>query len=123
MKLGIVGSRDFWDYNLAERIIDNFRNKFDVEKIVSGGAKGADSMGSQYAAKHRIDIIIHHPNWDKYGRKAGFLRNKLIVDDSDIVIAFWDGVSHGTKHTINICKENHKPVIIIDYKKNTVKKE
>jgi len=98
MVLGIVGSRDFSNYSLLKQFVDKFRTNFDVDSIVSGGAIGADSLGAKYANENDLTLIVHPAEWDKYGKSAGYKRNRLIVNDSDTVIAFWDGESHGTAH-------------------------
>lgn len=98
MNVAIIGSRDFTNYELLTQFIDNLDLKIDT--IVSGGARGADTLGKVYALDRNIPLIIHYPEWDKYGKKAGFLRNTTIIESSDIVIAFWDGVSNGTRDSL-----------------------
>ena len=69
-------------------------------KFVSGGAKGADSFGEEYAAAHDVKVTVFKPDWKKYGKAAGPIRNKDMLDyaseDNPVVIAFWDGKSKGT---------------------------
>ena len=113
LKIGIVGSRNFNDYKLLKETLDEYIE--DVFLIVSGGAKGADSLGEQWAKENNIKTLIHKPEWKKYGKSAGFVRNELIINDSDIVIAFWDGLSKGTKHSINLAKKQNKKVKIIKF--------
>ena len=108
MNIGIIGSRSFNDYDYFKEIIDFIVCACGVDNIISGGAKGADSFAERYAEECKIKIIVHKPDWNKYGKKAGYLRNIEIVNDSDIVVAFWDGKSKGTQHTINLCKKNNK---------------
>jgi hypothetical protein len=110
-KLGIVGSRNFSNYKLVCDTIGSTP----VSHIVSGGAKGADSMGVRYAQAHCIPYSVYPANWSKHGKKAGYMRNRQIVENCDIVIAFWDGKSKGTKLTIDICKELHVPCKIINF--------
>lgn len=109
MKIGIVGSRTFNNYELLKQIV----SQYNPSHIVSGGANGADSFAEQYANEFNIPITIHYPNWDKYGKSAGFKRNKLIVDDSEMIIAFWDKKSKGTVHSINLAKEQKKNIVLI----------
>lgn len=116
MNIGIVGTRDFSDYELLCKTI-NYLN-VNIKTIISGGAKGADSLGEKYANENNVETIIYKPNWDKYGKSAGYIRNKEIVNASDLIIAFWDGVSKGTKHSIDISIKSKKPLIIILYKNN-----
>ena len=111
MVIGVVGGRDFNNYQLLSEVL----GAYPVSKIVSGGARGADSLGEKYARENNIEVDVYRPDWDKYGKSAGFLRNTTIVENSEIIIAFWDGKSHGTKDTINKCKKNGKEVIVISY--------
>jgi len=109
MKTAIIGSRTFNDLAFASKKLEEFT----ITHVVSGGAKGADTVAEAWAIQHEIDITIHYPNWNKHGKSAGFIRNKQIVDDSQQIIAFWDGQSKGTEHSINIARAQKKPVYII----------
>lgn len=116
MKYAIVGSRSFTDYEfLCEKLKTHNPH---ISMIVSGGAKGADSLASRYAYEHDIPLKEHIPEWDKYGRAAGMIRNKKIVEGSDVVIAFWDGESRGTKNSIDIAKKLNKKFVIINTSRN-----
>lgn len=110
MLVGIVGSRSFNDYELLKRQMDSIQG---VTGIVSGGADGADTLGAKYADDHGLPLIVYRPDWKKYGKKAGYLRNALIVRDADLVIAFWDGESRGTKSTIDICVREGVPYQVV----------
>jgi len=112
MKYAIVGSRDFNDYELMKEILDAYTN---IDTIVSGGAKGADSLAHHYAKVNDIYLIEFIPEWDKYGKSAGFKRNKLIIEECDYCIAFWDGKSKGTKSSINLAKKLNKGLRIVKY--------
>lgn len=108
MKLAIVGSRTFNDYDkLCSFIMENYDIN-EITHIVSGGARGADRLGEKFAKEHGIQLIVHPAEWDKYGKRAGFIRNVYIIDDCDSCVCFWDGESHGTKHDIELCKEKNK---------------
>lgn len=111
IKLGVVGSRNFDHYSILKEELTNY----DVCCIVSGGAKGADSLAKQYANTYNIQIVEYLPQWEVFGKKAGFIRNQLIVDNSDEVIAFWDGESKGTLSTIELCKKANKKVKVINF--------
>jgi len=115
MKLAIVGSRSFTDYDFFKHEIETFifENKLEISTIISGGARGTDSMAEIYAKERKIPIEIFLPDWDLHGKKAGYLRNIKIVDASDYVVAFWNGISAGTKHSIDIAKQKEKKLKII----------
>ena len=115
MKLAIVGTRDFTDKDLFLREIEAIRSNHQIDTIISGGATGADSLAEIYAAENSIAIIIHRPEWSRYGRSAGPRRNALIVQDSDMMIAFWDGKSRGTLSSINLAKAKGIPLKIVRY--------
>jgi hypothetical protein len=115
--LGIVGTRTFQNYNLLKKELNKCTEQFTITNIVTGGASGADTLAVRYA-KEELNItnpIIHLPEWSKYGKSAGPKRNKLIVDDSDYVIAFWDNKSNGTESSINIAKSNDKLLKVVNY--------
>lgn len=81
--------------------------------IISGGARGIDTVAEEFADKKRISKLILRPNYTKYGRKAPLIRNKQIVDLADYILAIWDGKSRGTYFTINYAKEQNKPIQIV----------
>ena len=110
--IGVVGGRDFNDYNL---LCATLNHHIPIGVIVSGGASGTDTLAARYAIEHKVPLIEHIPNWDRYGKSAAMLRNAYIVRDSDLVIAFWDGQSRGTANTIARCKDAAKPCHIIKY--------
>lgn len=105
MNLGIIGSRTFNNYNLLKESIEKFDN---ISLIISGGAKGADNLAYDCAKEMNIETLIIKPDWKKYNRGAGLIRNKDIVDKSDFIIAFWDGQSKGTLHAIKYAKKKRK---------------
>ena len=104
MKVIIAGSRVFDDNRylsiMCERI---FGIREDIE-IVSGGAKGADSLGERYAKERNLPLTIFPAEWNKYGKSAGYKRNSQMAEYSDTLIAFWDGKSKGTQHMINLAE-------------------
>ena len=115
LKIGVIGSRGFNDYKLVCDTLNPYKEK--LYQIVSGGARGADSLGEKWANENHVKTLIHLPDWDLHGKAAGFIRNELIVDDSDLIIAFWDGLSRGTEHSINLAKKKGKEVKIICFNK------
>jgi predicted Rossmann fold nucleotide-binding protein DprA/Smf involved in DNA uptake len=112
MIIAIVGSRSFTDYDTVKETIKEYVGTKRVDKIISGGAKGADKLAERFAKEHNIKIEVIYPRWKELGKKAGYIRNELIVMYSDLVFAFWDGESLGTAHTIRIAKRQGKKVVI-----------
>lgn len=113
MRIAIVGSRNLNITNL-EQYLPN-----DVTEIISGGAKGIDTSAREFAIKNNIKLTEIFPEYEKYGRAAPIKRNDLIVNAADIVFAFWDGNSRGTKYVIEYCKKTNKPIRIFKLKNNT----
>lgn len=102
MKTAIIGSRGPVLSSIEKYVPPN------TTEIVSGGAKGVDTYAAEYAKKHDIKLTVYLPEYDKYGKSAPLVRNKAIVDSSDLVIALWDGMSRGTKQVIAYCEKTHK---------------
>lgn len=113
MKLAIVGSRSFMDYELLISKIKLFTRGINITEIVSGGAKGADSLAERFAKDQNIKTKIFPADWNNFGKSAGMIRNKDIVKYSDIIIAFWDGKSTGTKNSIDLCLKLKKKISIV----------
>jgi hypothetical protein len=112
MKVAVVGSRSFNDYEKLKQTLDQTP---DISRIISGGAKGADSLAEQWAREKGIETVVYKPDWAKYGRGAGVVRNRLIIEDCDYCIAFWDGESKGTKSSIDYCKKLNKRLLVVRY--------
>lgn len=117
-KVIIAGSRGFSNYKLLREQC----NKYLREKrktcniiIVSGNARGADSLGEKYAKDEGFDLEIYPAQWKKLGKQAGFRRNEQMAEVADALIAFWDGESHGTKHMIDIMTNKGLPTKVINY--------
>ena len=117
-KIIIAGGRDFMDYNLLkEKVNKILQEKRVTHKIViiSGCARGADTLGVRYASENAFDVDKYPADWDKYGKKAGYMRNVEMAENADALIAFWDGKSKGTKHMIDIATERNLPIRVIRY--------
>jgi hypothetical protein len=111
MKLAIIGSRTFKDFDLLKQNLEPYKSK--ISLVVSGGADGADSLGEDWARHNRKELLIFLPDWDKFGKRAGFIRNEDIIQNCDCCIAFWDGISKGTQHSISLCEKYDKPLKIV----------
>lgn len=112
--LAIIGSQTFNDYPLFCKEIDRLRKNIDIKYIVSGGDIGADTLANRYAKDQGLRILIIYPNWKNHQKNAGFLRNQEIIDEADHIIAFWDGMSYGTKNSIDIAHRMNKPIHVIN---------
>jgi len=113
MKVIIAGSRNFNDYNLLKSSCDNLLTQFTNIEIVSGTARGADKLGERYAREKGYSIKEFPANWS-LGKSAGYIRNDEMAKYADMLIAFWDGTSKGTKHMIDLANKRGIKVVVID---------
>lgn len=109
MKTIVAGSRTFNDYELLE----NTLKEHEITEIVSGTARGADSLGEDYGIKYNIPIVKFPPNWDKYGKSAGYIRNLEMARYAEACIVFWDGKSKGSLNMIKLATKNNLHLTII----------
>ncbi len=114
MNVAIVGGRDFDDYEQFKSCIDGENIKFKC--IISGGARGVDTMAERYAKEIGVPVKIYWPDWTNHGKAAGPIRNRQIIESADCVIAFWDEKSSGTRSSIKIAEELKKPVTMFVYR-------
>lgn len=114
MRLAIVGTRTYDNFKYLEKQIISLVDIEDIDEIISGGASGVDSLAEIFATKYSKPITIFKPNWNTYGKKAGFLRNKEIIDRCDKCICFWDGTSKGTKISIDLAIKQNKLLTIVE---------
>ncbi|GCD11725.1 SLOG family protein [Clostridium tagluense] len=128
----IFGGRDFNNYELLKSKCDLIlKDITDDITVISGRAKGADSLGERYAVEKGYKTEYFPAQWDDleatpckikynkydkpYNALAGFNRNRDMVDTSDIAIGFWDGLSHGTKDSIELCKKKGIRLEVVNY--------
>ena len=113
-KVRICGCRNFFDYNLLkEKCLFYLENKLPNVVIYSGGAKGVDRLGEQFADEMGLKLVVYKPDWTRYGKSAGPKNNETIIKEVDAAICFWDGFSKGTKNTIDFCNKYNKPFRIV----------
>jgi len=115
INIAIVGSRNFYDYDALVKFIKENIDTDTIKFVISGGARGADSLAERFAYNFNIEKKIFKPDWQKYGKRAGFLRNKTIIENADVVFAFWDGESRGTLSSINLAKEQDKKLYVYTF--------
>lgn len=111
MRVAIIGSRSFNDYEYFQEVMDEYI----IGEIVSGGAKGADAFAEKYAYEEGFPTTIFHANWRKHGKAAGFIRNAEIWDYAECGVAFWDGKSTGTAHSFKLARSRGKLLDVYNY--------
>ena len=121
IKVIIAGTRDFDNYELLKQKMDKIlaarvRNNEEII-IVSGTARGADKLGERYARERGYTIKRFPANWDKNGKRAGYIRNEEMAKYADACVYFWDEVSRGTKHMIDLATRYKLALRVIKYNK------
>lgn len=107
MKLLIIGSRSVTSFPLEAHMPAG------VTCIISGGARGVDTLAERYADANRLSKIILRPDYARYGKSAPLRRNEEALALCDAVLAVWDGRSRGTKYTISLAERVGKPVSVL----------
>jgi len=115
VKIIVAGSRNFNDYDLLKEKLDFLIKGRKETEIVSGTAKGADFLGEKYAKERSLVVKRFPADWDKYGKRAGYVRNEEMAKYADACVCFWDGSSRGTEHMINLAKKHNLRTIVINY--------
>lgn len=121
IKVIIAGTRDFDNYELLKQKMDKIlaarvRNNEEII-IVSGTARGADKLGERYARERGYTIKRFPADWDKNGKRAGYIRNEEMAKYADACVCFWDEASRGTKHMIDLATRYKLALRVIKYNK------
>jgi hypothetical protein len=115
-KLVVAGGRRFGNYVMVKKWLDKVLKIHPNLVIVSGNAKGADSLGERWADENNLPCEKYPADWNKHGKRAGYIRNTEMAEIADAVIVFWDGSSKGTANMVKIAKELNIPVKVVRYK-------
>lgn len=110
MNIAVIGSRSFNNYELVEYVL----NQYQIGTIISGGARGTDTLAEMYADKHNIKKDIKKNDYPKYGKAGYQRRNEEIVRACDFILAFWDRKSNGTRNALKYAESIGKTYFIID---------
>lgn len=113
INLAVIGSRTFVDSKRLWTDLDNIRSV--IRCIVTGGASGADAMAESWANDRKVPCIVIYPDWEKYGKAAGPIRNKEIIENCDEVLAYWDGKSKGTQHALALARREEKVIHLMRF--------
>lgn len=130
IRIVVAGGRDFNVYDCVKITLDNYISQIRITKlykdlpfeefidkveIVSGGAKGADSLGEQYALEQGLTCTVFNADWDTHGKSAGYIRNSEMAKYGTHAVIFWDGESKGSGHMIDLAKKHKVKTTIIPY--------
>lgn len=126
MRVAICGSRSIIDPKLIEMSVAE--SGFDVTEVISGGAKGVDTLAVEWAVKNDISINVFEAAWSnldhpdalikttkwgqRYDARAGLRRNEVIAVHAEALILIWDGKSTGSKHMIAMARKRALPIFI-----------
>lgn len=113
MKMAVIGSRTTGTVDFAgslDKLVGLMNQK--PTEVISGGAKGYDTLAAQWAQARHLRLTEYKPDYERNGRGAPFIRNRRMVDEADLVVAFWDGHSRGTKYTIDYAIKQDKTIVI-----------
>jgi hypothetical protein len=117
VRLIVAGSRTYSNYEEFVSVLEDYIKQFEGQRILfySGMAKrGADAMIVRYCDEHPECRYYPYPaDWDNYGKGAGFMRNEQMALTGTHLLAFWDDVSHGTKHMIETMQKEGKPYSVV----------
>lgn len=117
-KVIVAGCRDFDDYGLlcesCDRLLAQKHQTHDIV-IVSGTARGADTLGERYAQERGYAVEQYPADWQREGKAAGFIRNAQMASVADALIAFWDGQSRGTAHMIELARKHELQVRVVPF--------
>lgn len=131
-RVEIAGSRDFTDFyrlnKVCEWIFSVLKISYEDTVIVSGTCHGPDQLGEKFASIHNMKIKQFPANWKLFGKRAGMIRNaqmaNYLIDNlcKNLLIAFWDGKSHGTKNMISLALDRKIDTVIVRYDKQVIER-
>ena len=103
MKTIIAGSRTFTEYTIVQQTLSSL--DWTITEVVSGHARGADHLGERWATEEKIPYVVFAAEWNRYGKRAGLLRNKKMAQYAKAAVIFWDGSSKGSQHMIRLAHQ------------------
>jgi hypothetical protein len=115
MRLIVAGSRTFSNKEKVFKNLNKIYKHYPDLEIVSGLAKGPDTMGKDWAKINNVKCHDFPANWDKYGKRAGFIRNEQMAHFADAALVYWDGKSPGSKSMIKLANEADLNLAVVYY--------
>lgn len=117
--LAIVGSRNFNDYDAfcdkLNMFVASIGGIQKINKIVSGGAGGADKMAERFARENKIELQVFAADWNRYGRAAGPMRNSQIVEAATHMVAFPSKDGRGTQDSLRKARKKMPTANIVEH--------
>ena len=112
-KIAVIGGRNFTDKFFLFGVLNHYYNRYGVDWVFSGGADGADTYAREWAKYKQVrGFTEFYAQWNAYGKSAGYMRNSMIVEASQTVIAFPCQESKGTLHSIDLANRNNMPYLV-----------
>lgn len=110
MRALVCGGREFKDRFYLFTVLDQLKIRHGIDSVIHGGARGADILAGEWAEEHNLPVAVYKADWNRWGSRAGLIRNQLMLDQGrpDIVVAFRGGA--GTAHMVNIARKAGVPV-------------
>ena len=123
LRVIVAGGRDFTNVNVMATALNNLQDVdhvIEIEKLtlICGMARGADLTAYKLFKEVGLPVEVYPADWDQHGKRAGFIRNTQMAGVADMLIAFWDGSSLGTKHMIATARKHNLNVLVFDYEGN-----
>jgi hypothetical protein len=114
LKVIVAGMRTFNDDKALNAILmHNHSHRFKFAELIHGGARGADALAMLWAESNQVPVKCFPADWDLHGKSAGYIRNKQMAEYGEVLIAFWDGKSKGTRLMIDLAHKARIHVIVV----------
>ncbi len=114
MIVAVAGSRGFYDYSVVKRELDKFHQTRGISVLVHGDCiRSPDILADKWARQNRVYRVPVPAEWQKHGKAAGPIRNADLIAICDVLIAFWNGTSSGTRDIINQAKQTMTEIFVI----------
>jgi len=115
MRVIIAGGREFTDRALMSRKLAHIFKDKTPDVVLTGKARGADTLGEQWARRNGVEVEEYYADWDGLGKRAGYVRNEAMAVSATHLVAFYDGQSKGTGHMITLGRKHGLEVRIVRY--------
>lgn len=122
MKLMVCGSRSITDKDWVWSKIDEVVKMFSGApvEIIEGDASGVDKLAGEWAKANNVPLVLYPADWENDGRAAPHIRNRKMVDDCNLSLILWDGMSAGTYEDLCYCDKSHKGYFLKVYNQDPV---